>query len=203
MRLTTMNSFHRDVLTVVLQSLMYVSFRKLYSLSKTLSFKNSTFCEKLHFLSKAPLPRIFTPFSPQKCVSALDKTWHPEHFFCCQCGKQFGEEGYHEMDGKAYCRDCYFDSFAPKCAGCNQAITDNFISALNSQWHPDCFVCWVNVLVFFLFWFFFCFGFFSVSVFFCFGFVSIFFGFCFVSNLFSPFTSFVGLQVSIRRRQFL
>lgn len=48
------------------------------------------------------------------------------------------------MDGKAYCRDCYFDSFAPKCAGCNQAITDNYISALNSQWHPDCFVCWVN-----------------------------------------------------------
>ncbi|KAJ8681575.1 hypothetical protein QAD02_017367 [Eretmocerus hayati] len=76
-----------------------------------------------------------------KCVTALDKTWHTEHFFCAQCGKQFGEEGFHERDGKPYCRDDYFDMFAPKCGGCNRAIMENYISALNSQWHPDCFVC--------------------------------------------------------------
>lgn len=77
-------------------------------------------------------------------MTALDKTWHPEHFFCTQCGKQFGEDGYHEKDGKPYCRADYFDLFAPKCGGCNTAITDNYISALNSQWHPDCFVCRVS-----------------------------------------------------------
>jgi len=77
-----------------------------------------------------------------KCVSALDKTWHPEHFCCCVCGKVIGEEGYYEMDGKAYCRLDYLDLFAPKCAGCNNPITDNFISALDAQWHPDCFVCY-------------------------------------------------------------
>ncbi|XP_044015213.1 paxillin isoform X2 [Aphidius gifuensis] len=76
-----------------------------------------------------------------KCVTALEKTWHTEHFFCAQCGKQFGEEGFHERDGKPYCRDDYFDMFAPKCGGCNRAIMENYISALNSQWHPDCFVC--------------------------------------------------------------
>lgn len=76
-----------------------------------------------------------------KCVTALDKTWHPEHFFCAQCGRQFGEDGFHEKDGKPYCRQDYFDMFAPKCGGCNQPITENYISALNSQWHPDCFVC--------------------------------------------------------------
>ncbi|KAJ8935217.1 hypothetical protein NQ318_012533 [Aromia moschata] len=27
-----------------------------------------------------------------KCVTALEKTWHMDHFFCAQCGKQFGEE---------------------------------------------------------------------------------------------------------------
>ncbi|CAH1969316.1 unnamed protein product [Acanthoscelides obtectus] len=76
-----------------------------------------------------------------KCVTALEKTWHMDHFFCAQCGKQFGEEGFHERDGKPYCRDDYFDMFAPKCGACNRAIMENYISALNSQWHPDCFVC--------------------------------------------------------------
>lgn len=80
----------------------------------------------------------------QKCVTALEKTWHTEHFFCAQCGKQFGEEGFHERDGKPYCREDYFDMFAPKCGGCNRAIMENYISALNSQWHPDCFVCRVG-----------------------------------------------------------
>jgi len=82
----------------------------------------------------------------QKCVTALEKTWHTEHFFCAQCGKQFGEEGFHERDGKPYCREDYFDMFAPKCGGCNRAIMENYISALNSQWHPDCFVCRVGII---------------------------------------------------------
>lgn len=76
-----------------------------------------------------------------KCVTALDKTYHIDHFFCAQCGQQFGDDGFHERDGKPYCRKDYFDMFAPRCAGCNQAIMENYISALNSQFHPDCFVC--------------------------------------------------------------
>ncbi|XP_046680829.1 paxillin [Homalodisca vitripennis] len=76
-----------------------------------------------------------------KCVTALEKTWHTEHFFCAQCGKQFGEEGFHEREGKPYCRDDYFDMFAPKCGGCNRPIMENYVSALSAQWHADCFVC--------------------------------------------------------------
>lgn len=63
-----------------------------------------------------------------------------------QCGKQFGEEGFHEREGKPYCRDDYFDMFAPKCGACNRAIMENYISALNAQWHPDCFVCRVSII---------------------------------------------------------
>ncbi|GIX73510.1 hypothetical protein CEXT_472121 [Caerostris extrusa] len=79
-----------------------------------------------------------------KCITALEKTWHPEHFFCTQCGKQFGEEGFHEKDGKPYCRDDFLENFALKCAGCNRPITENYISAMNSQWHPGCFACRVK-----------------------------------------------------------
>lgn len=52
--------------------------------------------------------------------------------------------GFHEKDGKAYCRKDYFDMFAPKCGGCARAILENYISALNSLWHPECFVCRVS-----------------------------------------------------------
>jgi hypothetical protein len=78
-------------------------------------------------------------------VTALEKTWHTEHFFCAQCGQQFGEDGFHERDGKPYCRADYFDMFAPKCGGCSKPIMENYISALNTQWHPDCFVCKVCI----------------------------------------------------------
>lgn len=36
---------------------------------------------------------------PQKVVTALDRTWHPEHFFCAQCGAFFGPEGTAGLEG--------------------------------------------------------------------------------------------------------
>lgn len=99
------------------------------------------YCEKdYHNLFS---PRCYYCNGPilDKVVTALDTTWHPEHFFCAQCGAFFGPEGFHERDGKAYCRKDYFDMFAPKCGGCARAILENYISALNSLWHPECFVC--------------------------------------------------------------
>ncbi|XP_062892743.1 paxillin-like [Mobula hypostoma] len=90
-------------------------------------------------------------FSPQcaycrgpildKILTALDKTWHPEHFFCANCGDIFGADGYHEKDGKAYCRKDYFNMFAPKCGCCERPVLDNYLSAMNSVWHAECFVC--------------------------------------------------------------
>ena len=87
---------------------------------------------------------LFLSPPPQKCVTALDQTWHPDHFFCAQCGCQFNEEGFQEKDGKAYCKSDYLSLFALKCKGCSMAITEGYISALSAQWHADCFVCRVS-----------------------------------------------------------
>ncbi|KAK0416659.1 hypothetical protein QR680_012614 [Steinernema hermaphroditum] len=92
-----------------------------------------------------------------RCISALGKTFHPEHFVCAECGHEFGDEGFHEkarplphkppvystplQDGRAYCKNDYFALFAPKCHGCRNTIRMNFITALGTQWHPECFVC--------------------------------------------------------------
>ncbi|XP_065107291.1 paxillin a isoform X1 [Paramisgurnus dabryanus] len=99
------------------------------------------YCEKDYHSLFSPRCHYCNGPILDKVVTALDKTWHPEHFFCAQCGSFFGPDGFHEKEGKAYCRKDYFDMFAPKCGGCARAILENYISALSSLWHPECFVC--------------------------------------------------------------
>ncbi|XP_026161199.1 leupaxin [Mastacembelus armatus] len=77
----------------------------------------------------------------QNILTALDKTWHPEHFFCTHCGGRFGPEGFLEKDGKPYCCRDFYHLFAPKCSGCGESVRDNYLTAANGTWHPECFVC--------------------------------------------------------------
>ncbi|NWU72116.1 LPXN protein, partial [Pterocles burchelli] len=88
-------------------------------------------------------PRCAYCASPirEKVLTALDQTWHPEHFFCAHCGKVFGDDGFHERSGKPYCHQDFLAIFAPKCHGCERPVTDNYLSALRGVWHPECFVC--------------------------------------------------------------
>ncbi|KAK3084907.1 hypothetical protein FSP39_021178 [Pinctada imbricata] len=99
------------------------------------------YCEECYHRIFAPKCAYCNGPIVDKCVTALDMTWHPDHFFCAQCGNPFGDDGFHEKDGKAYCRICYLEMFAPRCGGCGKPILDNYISALNRHWHPECFVC--------------------------------------------------------------
>ncbi|XP_037259259.1 leupaxin isoform X1 [Falco rusticolus] len=80
----------------------------------------------------------------EKVLTALDQTWHPEHFFCAHCGKVFGDDAFHEHSGKPYCRQDFLAMFAPKCQGCERPVTDNYLTALHGVWHPECFVCAVS-----------------------------------------------------------
>ncbi|CAF1396917.1 unnamed protein product [Adineta steineri] len=74
-------------------------------------------------------------------ITALNRNWHPEHFLCELCQRRVGEDGYHEKDGHAYCRECYMNNFVPKCLGCKQTIVDTYIQALGGHYHKTCFVC--------------------------------------------------------------
>ncbi|XP_053121669.1 transforming growth factor beta-1-induced transcript 1 protein isoform X1 [Hemicordylus capensis] len=99
------------------------------------------YCERDYFQLFSPRCGLCNEPILDKMVTALDKNWHPEHFCCVKCGRPFGEEGFHEKDGKQYCRQDFYELFSTRCQGCNQAILENYISALNALWHPECFVC--------------------------------------------------------------
>jgi len=100
------------------------------------------YCERDYHLLFSPYCASCNGPIIDKCLTALDKTWHPEHFCCSHCGYQLSdEEGFHERDGLVYCRHDYYELFAPRCGACCKPIVENFINALNKQWHPQCFVC--------------------------------------------------------------
>ncbi|XP_059196646.1 leupaxin [Centropristis striata] len=77
----------------------------------------------------------------QNILTALDQTWHPDHFFCTHCGNLFGPDGFLEKDGKPYCPKDFYSLFAPKCSGCGEPVRENYLTAANGTWHPECFVC--------------------------------------------------------------
>lgn len=76
-----------------------------------------------------------------ECMQALGRTYHPEHFMCGSCNNPLGTGSFFELAGQAHCQRCYQLQFCPKCAHCNQAITDRCVTALDKKWHVHCFVC--------------------------------------------------------------
>ncbi|NXX40597.1 LPXN protein, partial [Tricholaema leucomelas] len=99
------------------------------------------YCEEDYHQAFAPRCAYCAGPIREKVLTALGQTWHPEHFFCTHCGKVFGEDGFHEQNKKPYCHQDFLALFAPKCRGCERPVTDNYLSAMQGAWHPECFVC--------------------------------------------------------------
>lgn len=57
-------------------------------------------------------------------ITALGKTWHPEHFTCAHCSQELGTRNFFEREGKPYCEPDYHNLFSPRCAYCNGPILD-------------------------------------------------------------------------------
>lgn len=55
-------------------------------------------------------------------VSAIGKTWHPDHFCCSSCNTSLQNQAFVEENNQLYCEKCYNSFYAPKCAHCNNAI---------------------------------------------------------------------------------
>lgn len=57
-------------------------------------------------------------------ITALGKTWHPEHFTCTHCREELGTRNFFEREGHPYCENDYHNLFSPRCAYCNGPILD-------------------------------------------------------------------------------
>lgn len=70
-------------------------------------------------------------------ITALGKTWHPEHFTCAHCNQELGTKNFFERDGRPYCEVDYHNLFSPRCAYCNGPILDVSLKggrALSLEW---------------------------------------------------------------------
>ncbi|KAI5717624.1 leupaxin-like [Diaphorina citri] len=74
-------------------------------------------------------------------VTALNQTWHPDHFVCISCGTKLLYKGFYEREGNAFCTACYEGKFCPKCFGCGKPITETAIKVHDRKWHEACFRC--------------------------------------------------------------
>ena len=76
-----------------------------------------------------------------KFLKALQREWHPACFRCAVCKDNLSGKAFHEKAGKPYCKT-HFAMFAPKCPTCKKPVASgDFVKALDSHWHPSCFVC--------------------------------------------------------------
>ncbi|XP_061640072.1 mucin-2-like isoform X2 [Phyllopteryx taeniolatus] len=57
-------------------------------------------------------------------VTAMGRTWHPEHFVCTHCQDEIGSRNFFEREGQPYCEKDYHSLFSPRCHYCNGPILD-------------------------------------------------------------------------------
>ncbi|CAI9726156.1 domain-binding 3-like isoform X7 [Octopus vulgaris] len=76
-------------------------------------------------------------------VLAMGKSWCPAHFVCANpnCGVKLFDIGFVEEGGFLYCEKDYELYFAPHCHKCNQVIIGECVNAMNTTFHPNCFLC--------------------------------------------------------------
>ncbi|KAL1917729.1 uncharacterized protein VTP21DRAFT_3563 [Calcarisporiella thermophila] len=74
-------------------------------------------------------------------VTALGKSWHPDHFICKHCGQSLEHIAYYERDGYPYCHVDYHELFSPRCEYCKTPIEDQCLTALGKTYHPGHFFC--------------------------------------------------------------
>lgn len=74
-------------------------------------------------------------------ISALDQSWHPDHFVCSECSSPFTGNQFRKHGNKPYCEEHFRQLFAENCAKCGKVIEGQVFEALEKKFHLDCFVC--------------------------------------------------------------
>lgn len=76
-----------------------------------------------------------------RIVTALGKSWHPEHFVCKVCEQPITESTFNEKDGEPVCSGCFMQKYSDTCFACKQPIREKIVKALGQSWHEEHFTC--------------------------------------------------------------
>jgi len=86
-----------------------------------------------------------------RCVNALAKQWHPEHFVCVTCERPFSNSKYFlGPNNLPYCEAHYNQLYGDVCNFCNRVIQDEVISALEKRYcvkHFRCSGCFAQMAI--------------------------------------------------------
>ncbi|XP_071442449.1 LIM domain-binding protein 3 isoform X5 [Hetaerina americana] len=76
-------------------------------------------------------------------ITALGKTWCPDHFVCVKegCRRPLQDIGFVEEQGQLYCEYCFEKFLAPACNKCSNKIKGDCLNAIGQHFHPECFCC--------------------------------------------------------------
>src|SRR6516165_7617116 len=59
--------------------------------------------------------------------TALDATWHPEHFLCAACHKPISDAKFNLHEGAPYHPHCFRQTIAPRCAYCGKPLVKEYL----------------------------------------------------------------------------
>lgn len=74
---------------------------------------------------------------------AMGKVFHPQCFRCGHCRRPIGTGNgqFREKGGIPYCRSCYANHLAARCARCAEPILETVTTAMDKTWHKNCLTC--------------------------------------------------------------
>jgi len=69
------------------------------------------------------------------------KSYHEKCFSCISCKEAIGQKSFVLIENQIYCKKCYENEMAKKCAGCNKVITTTGVVYKDENYHSECFIC--------------------------------------------------------------
>jgi len=105
---------------------------------------SAIYCEACYYSSFNPKCGHCDEVIKGQYISALGKSWHPDHFVCTECAKPFEGNQFHKHNDRPYCEKHFNELFAEACARCGQKIEGQVFEALDKKYHLDCFTCSVG-----------------------------------------------------------
>jgi paxillin len=82
-----------------------------FNSSSFFEYNGLPYCEIHYHLKRGSLCSSCNCPINGRCITAMNKKFHPEHFICSFCTKQLNKGTFKEQNDKPYCHPCYTKMF--------------------------------------------------------------------------------------------